>query len=176
MDGLIQEIDLILDIPHSSGMSIPELLGLSNFISKIRPKRILEIGTKYGSTTINMAKFSTEDCKIISVDLVPLDYSIVQKYPQSSKITFLQGDSLVFDFKKLGSFDMVLVDANHEYKFVQNDTYAAFSVVKPTGYVLWHDYGKSESQYIMIQVKRALTDLNIIPDILLAESLIGMRR
>ena len=172
---MITKNDLILDIPHESGMNFDELISLGNFIQREKPKRILEIGTKYGRTTINMAKFAPEDCEIVSVDLIPLDYSFVYKYPESKKIKFIQGDSLKFDFSKLGYFDVVLVDANHLYNFVQNDTKIALNSVKQDGYILWHDYGKVGPQYSKIQVKQALDDMKIKPDMYLGWSLVGLQ-
>ena len=169
--------DLILDVPSSSGMSLGELLALSSFIWNVtpRPSRILEIGTKYGRTTINLAKFSPAYCNITSLDLVPLDYSVAKKYFCSAKINFIEGDSTKFDFSSLGKFDIVLVDANHEYDFVKNDTLKALSVLNTGGYILWHDYGKNERQYPAIRVKRALDDMKIVPQFVLAESLVGMK-
>jgi len=168
--------DLILFSNKKSGMSIIELIQLCRLVRQIKPKRILEIGTKYGRTTINMAKFSPSDAKLVSVDIKVLDKPELVNLPEYSKIKFLQGDTRIFDFVGHGliGFDLILVDANHKESFVINDTKIAYRLINPGGIIIWHDYNK-DSQYHNIEVTQALNKMNIKPNVIKNTSLAWLR-
>jgi len=172
----ISEKDLILLSNKKSGMSIVELIELCKLIDIHKPKRILEIGTKHGRTTINMAKFSPEDAEIFSVDILVLDKPEICELSEYKKITFLQGDTLTFDFRTVGKdqFDFILVDANHLEKFVINDTKIAYHLIKPEGIIVWHDYNKDQS-YNNLQVTQALNRLGIKPNVIGKTSLVWLK-
>lgn len=61
------------------------------------------------------------------------------------KIKRIQHNSQTYDFKDLkGKFDVVFVDADHEYPGVKIDTANAFTLLKDeNSVIIWHDYGKS---------------------------------
>lgn len=54
-------------------------------------------------------------------------------------------NSQTYDFKDLyGKFDVVFVDADHEYEGVKIDTENAFKLLKDEhSIIIWHDYGKT---------------------------------
>jgi hypothetical protein len=61
--------------------------------------------------------------------------------PMEARIHQLYGDSAKFDYGPyLGTCDVVFVDGSHAYEYVQSDTEKAFQLVKPGGWVIWHDY------------------------------------
>jgi cephalosporin hydroxylase len=164
---LVNESDLILSSNPKSGMSLLELRYLCGFILEVKPKRILEIGTKHGRTAINMAKFSPIDAKIFSVDIDVLKKPDICNLPEYKKLTFFEGDTTKFNFEKAGltDFDIVLVDANHLESFVINDTKIAQRLVKSGGFIVWHDYNK-DSQYNNLRVTTALNKLGIKPNVM----------
>lgn len=168
--------DLILLSDQASGMTILELLSLMDFVQKEKPKRILEIGTKHGRTTINLAKFSPIDAKIYSVDIKMLPKNEIKDLPEYNKIEFFEGNTLNFNFKKQGlnNFDLIFVDANHKEKYVINDTKIAYQLINPGGVIVWHDYNK-DREYNKLEVTKALNKMNIKPNVINGTSLAWLR-
>lgn len=172
----INEDDLYIDgITKTSGMEILELQHICGLVKAKKPMTILEIGTMFGRTSINMARVAPEECKLLCVDIKHQDHSGLQKYPELKKITFITANSLASDFKFKGysQYDFILVDGNHKARWVENDTRKALSVLAPNGVIVWHDYGKS-AKYVSIQVKETLTKMRIYPRHILGTSLAYM--
>jgi predicted O-methyltransferase YrrM len=126
-----------------------------------RAKRIFEIGTYDGATTLQLARVCPQ-AEIFTLDLAPADVAqptpdfvdsenqnvaaggVGRRFmgtPESSRIRQLLGDSTKFDYQPYaGSMDLVFVDACHQYEFVRSDSANALRLVRPGGVVLWHDY------------------------------------
>lgn len=105
-------------------------------------KRILETGTYWGHTTINLAKFSPPDAKIYTVDMdQSKDRTDMKVYPELlKKITFVTANTRTFDFKSLNeTFDMVFIDGDHTFDGVRAETKGAWSVLSNDGMIFWHD-------------------------------------
>jgi predicted O-methyltransferase YrrM len=136
-----------------------ELLALAAICSHVQPRRIFEIGTYTGSSTLIMAMNTPPETEIFTLDIDPadrathqhglgiggfLDYTVGAAYqgtPFASKIRQLFGSSLTFDFTPFaGSIDLVFVDADHTYDFVKADTTTALKLLRPGGIILWDDY------------------------------------
>ena len=135
---------------------------LALITAHLQPRRIFEIGTFRGRTTLNFAMNSPADCRIYTLDLPPAarpaaqqatnqaDAQIIQKSltgidyqgkPECSKITQLLGSSLDFDFTPYaGQMDLVFVDGAHHYEAVLSDTRNALRMLSPGGVVIWHDF------------------------------------
>lgn len=162
--SLVKEEDLILKgLPVASGMEEYELLVMSSLVNFLKPKRVLEIGTKHARTTINIAKFSPEDALIWSLDINQLPHQNLIPYDYHGKIIFLEGDSTQYNYVGRGmtDFDFIFIDGNHLAQYVKDDTYTAFKLIKPGGTIVWHDFGKVG--YETIQVKEALAEMQIFP-------------
>jgi len=126
-----------------------ELSSLAYLVKQIKPKIIFEIGTFVGRTTRLLASNSSKDCQIITLDL-PISvvtHKIGEDYintPEESRIQQEYGDSRTFDFNPwTEKCDFVWVDANHDYNFVVNDTENALKILRPGGWIGWHDYRHS---------------------------------
>lgn len=139
-----------------------ELKVISNLVKQYNPKKIFEIGTFKGRTTLNMAINSGEDTQIFTLDLPSEDFNkakltieageaaYVKKeqsgerflnHPASHKIKQLFGDSATFDFMPYqNQIDLVFIDASHSYDYVLNDSLKVLSLMKKGGVILWHDY------------------------------------
>lgn len=117
------------------------------YVCKVKnPELIFEFGTFIGTTSRTFALNTSENSKIISIDL-PQDlvsHTIAEQIiqtPEYLKLTQLYGDSMKFDYSPWhGKCDFVWVDANHDYDFVKSDTENAFKLLKPGGIIMWHDY------------------------------------
>ncbi len=76
------------------------------------------------------------------------------------KIQQLWGDSTTFDFAPyVHSFDLVFVDANHNYEYVKQDTETAFQLVRPGGIIIWDDYVWDERYSHCAGVTKCLNEI-----------------
>jgi Predicted O-methyltransferase len=129
--------------PRDMVVPLPELLTLAGICRYLKPRRIFEIGTYTGSSTLVMAINTPDDTEIFTLDLEPSEKigSVFRDKPNSSKIQQLYGNSLTFDYTPYErSLDLVLVDANHSYECVRSDTEKAFTMLRPGGVIVWDDY------------------------------------
>jgi predicted O-methyltransferase YrrM len=128
-------------------------------IARIRqPKRIFEIGTFDGATSLLLAR-SVPDAHVFTLDLPPAAVEEANEHlqralsavdgegsrfrgePEAARITQLYGDSRTFDFSPYyGQMDLVVVDGGHEADCVVPDTEHALAMLAPGGVVVWDDY------------------------------------
>lgn len=152
--------------PYTS-MDVYEAVVICGIAKTQNCKRILEIGTFNGNTTINLAANVAEDAKVVTLDLpedwdgklsveVPSMYKNhsqkdevgihINEHPElQPKITRAFGDSATIDWSSLGGpFDLIFIDGCHHYKYVISDTENAIKNLAPNGIIVWHDYGMIE--------------------------------
>lgn len=105
-------------------------------------RRILEIGTKHGQTTINFAKNSAPDAIVYTIDVdQQQDHSEIKEYDCYKKIKFIQADSTKFDFSSIKEkFDLIFIDGCHQFNAVISDTLNAVKVLEKGGLIVWHDF------------------------------------
>jgi predicted O-methyltransferase YrrM len=155
----------VVEVFHKDGnISITELLIISQLVKERNPKKIFEIGTFDGRTTINMAMNCSNDTQLFTLDLpmssdnntkyplAPYESVYVKKpqpgvrfasYNVAKKIKQLLGDSARFDYTPyLNSIDLVFIDGSHALEYVKNDTEIALKLLNDQkGVILWHDCG-----------------------------------
>lgn len=142
--------DITIEGPYYSRRSsdtrlLMELAALAYLVKASRPQLIFEIGTFVGRATRLMA-INAPLSRIVTLDLPQPDvkHTIGEAFQQSvekDRITQLVGDSRAFEFGPwAGKCDFVWVDANHDYPFVAADTMNALLIVRPGGWIAWHDY------------------------------------
>lgn len=135
---------------------------------EVDAKKVLEIGTFDGNTTVNIAANLPEGGEVVTVDLPveeTTEYSIAiddpskrnvtdrkivgaqfKAHPAGKRVRQVFGDTAKLDWKAFGGpFDMIFIDGCHAYEYVKSDTEKALSVVRPGGIVLWHDYAEMDS-------------------------------
>ena len=139
-----------------------ELKVISNLVRRWNPRRIFEIGTFEGRTTLNMALNSDTDTEIVTLDLPAEglastkmeieegEVRYVKKevsgerfmgHPAASKIRQVFGDSASFDFEEYrNSVDVAFIDGSHAYEYVLNDSEKVFTIIRKGGLIIWHDY------------------------------------
>lgn len=157
-----KEVKLVNFHSRNGNVSPHELLYIAALIAHYRPKRILEIGTFDGNTTLQMAINAPEDALIYTVDLpqnkektelptLKEDFRFIQDskkwerkfYHRTEKVKEYFGDSTQLDFSLFtsrGLLDFIFVDGGHSYECVSSDSAKALEVVAPGGVILWHDY------------------------------------
>ncbi|MEB3291644.1 MAG: class I SAM-dependent methyltransferase [Synechococcales bacterium] len=174
-------------------LPILELLTLGAICQQFRPRRIFEIGTYRGASTLTMAMNTPPETQIWTLDLAPEMQSThvhglgvgVPNFPvgelyrdtsYESRIHQLYGNSQVLDFSPYyGSMDLVLIDADHTYEFVKTDTEVALKLLKPGGMILWDDYLWIEQFPECAGVTRCLDELSTtLPCFQIAETRLAM--
>ncbi len=145
-----------------------DLVSLCLLARILQPRRIFEIGTATGYSTLHLALNAPADATVFTLDLAPtgdarvalrttwmddahIGPSVRRGYPRvfrgtevERRIVPLFGDSATFDFSPYrGSIDLFFIDGAHSYEYVRNDTLRAFDSVRPGGVVAWHDFGRA---------------------------------
>jgi len=142
---------------------LEELGVLLAIVKYVGAKKILELGTFDGSTTLNIAANTPPDARIVTLDLPPnwdgkLSFEMPRDFqnvpdtkiigrrfhstPYENKIQQVLGDSAKIDWSALGGpFDLIFIDACHYYDYVVKDTENALKHITPQGVIVWHDYG-----------------------------------
>ena len=151
--------------PHTAtgNVTIFELFAINFITAALDPKRLCDIGTFDGRTTLNLAANCPPDSRIVTLDLPAekladtrfaledYDKSLVAKpssgerfngRPEAAKLTQVFGDSGYYDFTPFNnSFDLVFVDGSHAYEYVINDSRIALNLLRnKKGAIIWHDY------------------------------------
>lgn len=156
--------------PRSGGMNAFERLVIVKLLNLVNPKRIFEFGTYFGETTkliLENLDFAEEaDRLIYTLDLDILDGVAFESYDEELAKSVLGRQrafegvnnsdrvvQLLTDSKRYtppsslrGSFQFVLIDANHALDYVRNDTEIAFELLDLDSphVVIWDDYGTNE--------------------------------
>jgi len=113
----------------------------------------LEFGSWRGESLINLHEH-TNDCYSITLSKeIMRDFGYNEEAINAvdyfttnlNDIKRIYHNSQTYDFKELyGKFDVVFVDADHEYAGVKIDTSNAVKLLKDENSILiWHDYGRS---------------------------------
>jgi predicted O-methyltransferase YrrM len=146
-------------------VSLFELEVISRIVAYYQPRKIFELGTFDGRTTLNMALNTPKDTHIYTLDLPKADIGktkyAVHDYeiglinknesgvrfkgkPEAFKITQFYGDTATFDFSVYhGQMDLIFIDASHIRAYIENDTQKALLMRRPFGIILWHDYSNA---------------------------------
>ena len=151
-------------LPFTDGNPSPvELFCLGALVRACGARAIFEIGTFDGTTTLQLALNSPDDAVVWTLDLPagamdqthfpvlaedkpyidkPTTGARFTKTPAAGKIHQLFGDSATFSYEPyLGRMDFVFIDGSHSLAYVRSDSARAFSLVRPGGWIVWHDYG-----------------------------------
>ena len=131
-----------LDANHEN-VTLHELCLIARLCGLQKPRRIFEIGTADGRTTLNLA-CAGGDAEVFTLNLPrPGLGTRFLNAPAQSKITQLIADSATFDYAPFcNSIDFVFIDAHHHYEHVLQDSRAALRLLRvgSRSTVVWHDY------------------------------------
>ena len=88
---------------------------LKLLLAMTKPKRILEVGTAVGFSSILMAEYDPVPCEIVTIEnyekRIPLAEENFKKAGREDQITFLKGDAGEILKKLEGSYDLIFMDA-----------------------------------------------------------------
>lgn len=169
------------DRTRDLSLDAQEVLALMAIVAHTKPKKILEIGTSDGNTTLNLIANAPKKAHITTFDLpedwdgdyeikLPgimdnmTDRAVVGRQYKESKykdqVTQVLGDSAVVDYNELdGPFDLIFIDGCHYYEYVKKDTENSLAHVAKGGTIVWHDYGMLED--VCKAVDPYLNDMDI---------------
>jgi predicted O-methyltransferase YrrM len=163
----VDDIDLALIGPFKRTvetlLDLTEVAAIAAIMKSVKARRIVEVGTCDGNTTVNIAANSPDDAVITTIEL-PRDWNGAYKMPVNAddanvtdrdqiggrilrspyrhKIVQVFADSAALDWSKLGGpFDAIFIDGCHSYSYVKSDTDNALANLTPQGLIVWHDYG-----------------------------------
>jgi hypothetical protein len=152
---------------HWGNVSVETVCKISLIVRFLKPRRILEIGTYNGMTTLQMALNAPPECTVYTLDLpqdlepsVPaseLDRLVAKSFRArfgtstgsyfrdrgDVRIVQLLGDSATFDYAAHldGPVDLVFIDGAHDERTKRIDSENALRLVSPGGTILWDNYG-----------------------------------
>lgn len=156
LGGIEPEIKLSYTPPKNGRLPIDQLIVLLALLVKNNPKKIIEIGTYFGHTTLAMSENSTAAIHTVDLPEDFLDTDDKEEIPKddfhliSGRITGKEfrgknknitqhfGDTAAFNFAKIFDADFIFIDGSHTYEYVKNDTEKCMSVTRKATF-LWHD-------------------------------------
>jgi Methyltransferase domain len=151
---------------HWGNVSIEELCKICLITKFLNPKKVLEIGTYNGMTTLQIALNCHPNATIYTLDLPDeiaskLELSKIDQlvskifkakfgtktgsyFSNRTDLNIIQklGDSASFDYSEIGpdTIDLIFIDAAHDYANKKIDSENAFRLISPKGVILWHNY------------------------------------
>jgi len=131
---------------------------LMNLARKIQPNCIFEFGTASGNTVANLCKYTS--ASVVTLNAVVANTSgdhrtydlakeeiggVYKKYSYQDRVQQIYCDSMNFvpEANTNAKFDLVIIDACHDFEHVLNDFLSIYHLLNPGGYVLFHDCDKS---------------------------------
>ena len=153
----VKEIDNV-SVKHSTNLGDRRMIHY--LINSFKPKRVLEIGTHTGSSTIIIANamqsYNRKDkhlttCDIIDVNcdkiknykkynskMSPLELS--KKFGYESIITFVKSDSISFLKNTNERFDFIFLDSGHSAFHTYQEICNSLNKLNNNGVLVLHDY------------------------------------
>ena len=147
-------------------LTVQELAVLCAMVRFVKAKRLLEVGTYEGRTTLNLAANAVGGAQVTTVDLpadqnrqlalevprhlvnataIPDATLAYRDTPYAGRIRQVYADSAALDWRSLGvPFDVVFLDGCHYYDYAKSDTNNALISLRRGGLLIWHDYGMIE--------------------------------
>lgn len=148
---------------------------ISNLLLKVKPRRILEIGTAIGFSAINFSKYLSEDGRIdtIEIEALRVEQAIdnIEKVGVSDKIRVIEGDALDILPYLNEQYDFVFIDAA---KGKYNEFFEhALRLCKKDGYIVADNVlykGMVQSDYNKHKQRTAVNKLRNFIDIALHDN------
>jgi predicted O-methyltransferase YrrM len=138
---------------HQAIQKVPELTPLIALVRRLRPQRVIEIGTAHGGTLYVWSRLAADDGRLVSIDWpdpsmpeLPPEEQLRALVRPGQHLEIVRGDSHAEATRArveqaLGGepADFLYIDGDHSYEGVRRDfeDYAPF--VRPGGLVALHD-------------------------------------
>jgi hypothetical protein len=142
--------ELLFPFPRNLGVLPQELIVLTKVVDHLKAKRVVEFGTAEGRTALNIALHLPPGGEIITLDLPPVPGQnevgfFYWDQPAKTRIKQIFASVDSWDYRPYrASAELVFCDACDRMPGLAAEAYQAFSVVKPGGVILRHDYSTAE--------------------------------
>lgn len=157
-----QSIRAVVEVFNDGAAAVSglECIVLSVLMVANRCRRVFEFGTYKGISTTQLALNLAPGGVVFTLDLPeddprcnltissPAEQQLTKEAGKGrlvpadllDKVTFLRMDSAEFDPAPfLESIDLAFVDGAHSYDYVKNDSLKAWQMLRPGGWLVWHD-------------------------------------
>ncbi len=130
---------------------------IGTVVKNLKPKNCLEIGTGLGVSTAFIA-LNAPESRIYTVNIPPEDFARAGKFATGKlsreeigsyyrehglgNITQIFANTAAWK-PDIPLVDFIYIDGCHDMNFVVNDTIKALQILKPGGFILWHDFHPS---------------------------------
>lgn len=148
-----------------------ELEAILLLYQKLRPRRVLEIGSLYGGTLWHWIQKANPGTVIVSVDKIPdgKDHKasvVLEKqklwagWAETARVELVQiiGNSndieIVRSVQEFLPFDFIFVDGGHDYKTVNTDYQLYYPMLNKGGLMAFHDIATPDENTYHIDVGR----------------------
>ena len=150
---------------------------VANILSKIKPKRILEIGTAVGYSAICFSSYLANDGKIDTVERDPVRASEarenIKKVEVEDKIQIYEGDAVEILPTLQEQYDVVFIDAaKGKYPFFLQE---ALRMIKPGGTIIadnvlykgyvMSDYNKHKQRTAVRNLREYIAEITQNPNL-----------
>jgi predicted O-methyltransferase YrrM len=127
-----------------------ELVAIAAIARAMAPRLIVEFGTADGRTTLNLARNSPPDCRVVTINL-PLDEdsghaqetAVGSRFlgtAESTRIVQVWGNTRSVDLSLYERrCQLVFIDADHSEEGVVADSLTALKLLDRDAVILWHD-------------------------------------
>jgi len=132
-------LDLMIDDEYFPGVTEPiALYALTWLLDILRPKRVLQLGTHMGFSSVviaDMLSHHGEDGRLVTVDPAENYHTTAKEWTEKAglreRITFLDGFStdpeIVRQILELGPFDFIYLDSSHMYAATLEELHLIFA-------------------------------------------------
>ena len=145
-------------------------------LSHARPRRVLEIGTGPGHMTANLTRWTPEDARVFTIDLVrgmpriapgAVEQQVevpahsdwgrfANHFGTAHKAFFITADTMAYDFGRIAPLDFAFIDGGHDLEHVLNDSRKTYNILSPGGLIVWHDFN---SPVPWVKVREAIEQM-----------------
>jgi predicted O-methyltransferase YrrM len=121
---------------------IADVVMLAKIALCVKPKRVLEVGSFRGYTTMVLAEHTPEETRVVAFDRDPRHGSAYRDLPIAEKIERRVGEvsEEAFAGDPRGHYGLIFLDADHTYEAVKHDSQILLPLLAPEGVFVWHDY------------------------------------
>lgn len=142
--------ETVNNFTHLYGTSLPIDIALLKRLAASTPDcDYFEIGTWRGESISNIAEVA-KFCVSLSLSDAEMHkigygtpFTKVQRFFSKNlpNVRHIEGNSITFDYSRIGKFDLIFVDGDHRYEAVKSDTSNVFKLLKSDkSIIVWHDY------------------------------------
>jgi predicted O-methyltransferase YrrM len=139
---------------NCGGVNPGDRRAIAVLVTHLRPRKVLEIGTHIGSSTLTFAAaLATTNARITTVDIADVNDPVTRRWekygaPRSpaeivsglAPVTFVVDDSLSYLARTEEQYDFIFLDGSHLAATVYRELPLALQRLAPGGVLLLHDY------------------------------------